>query len=51
MQDSGITTRKYATLTKVSRATAYRELADLVQKKCLIPVIGKGRSSSYKVKW
>src|ERR1700694_1881488 len=39
----GMNTRKYVSLTRVSRATAYRELADLVDKRCLIPSCG-GRS-------
>ena len=41
-------TRKYASLTKTSRATAYRELADLVAKGCLVQ-IGDGRSTGYEI--
>jgi Fic family protein len=46
----GMNTRKYVSLTRVSRATAYRELADLVEKRCLIPS-GGGRSVSYEIRW
>ena len=46
----GINTRKYASITKTSKATASRELKDLVQKKCLIQNEGTaGRNVSYKV--
>ena len=47
----GITTRKYMSLTKTSRVTAYRELADLVEKGCLTPTGKGGRSSSYVIEW
>ena len=46
----GMNTRKYVSLTRVSRATAYRELADLVDKRCLVPS-GGGRSVSYQIRW
>jgi Fic family protein len=46
----GMNTRKYVSLTRVSRATAYRELADLVEKRCLVPS-GGGRSVSYQIRW
>ncbi|MFA7242845.1 MAG: Fic family protein [Sulfuricellaceae bacterium] len=46
--EGGMNTRKYASLNKTSRATAYRELADLVGKKCLVQV-GEGRSTRYGV--
>lgn len=49
--EGGINTRKYMSLTRTSRATAYRELADLVTKGCLVPTDGKGRSSGYAVRW
>ena len=45
----GMNTRKYVSLCKVSRATAYRELNDLVEKECL-QVKGAGRSVSYQIK-
>src|SRR3990167_10782992 len=47
----GMTTRKYMQLTKISRATAYRELIDLVDKKCLRPTTEKGRSAAYEIDW
>lgn len=49
--EGGINTRKYGNLTKVSRATAYRELADLVEKKCLATTQRGGRSSGYEILW
>ena len=45
----GLTTRKYVGMTKVSRATAYREISDLVNKKILKQTSGKGRSISYEI--
>ena len=47
----GINTRKYMSLTNISRATAYRELADLVEKGCLQQSGSSGRSSGYLVVW
>jgi Fic family protein len=47
----GINTRKYMGLTSTSRATAYRELADLVAKGCLLPAGKGGRSSAYEIAW
>lgn len=46
----GMTTRKYVSICKVSRATAYRELIDLVEKDCLKPLSKKGRSAAYEIK-
>ena len=43
----GLTTRKYVAMTKVSRATAYRDISDLVEKGVLKQNKGKGRSVSY----
>lgn len=43
-----LTTRKYSGMTKASRATAFRELSDLVIKGILEPQ-GSGRSVSYKI--
>lgn len=45
----GMTTAKYMSLTRASRATASRELADLVEKGCLAPTGPGGRSTAYKV--
>ncbi len=47
--EGGMTTRKYQQLTKASRATAYRELIDLVDKRCLITMSKKGRSAAYEI--
>ena len=49
--EGGINTRKYASLTKASRATAYRELADMVDKGCLQADSKGGRSSGYEIVW
>ncbi len=49
--EGGINTRKYMGLTSVSRATAYRELHDMVQKRCLRPLDKGGRSSAYEIDW
>jgi Fic family protein len=43
----GLTTRKYVSMTKISRATAYRDIIDLVNKKILTPGPSKGRSVAY----
>ena len=47
----GLNTRKYMSLTGISRATAYRELADLAEKGCLRTTGGGGRSSGYEIAW
>jgi len=47
----GLTTRKYVSLAKTSRATAFREISDLVDKKVLRQNTGKGRSVSYDLNW
>lgn len=49
--EGGMTNRKYAGLTHTSRATAQRELADLVGKGILRPNPGGGRSASYDLNW
>ena len=49
--EGGLTNRKYAGMTHVSRATAQRELADLVQKGILCPNPGGGRSTNYDICW
>ncbi len=45
----GMNTRKYMSLTRVSRATASRELGDLVAKGCLAPIKSRGRSAAYEL--
>jgi len=47
----GINNRKYMGLTRTSRATAWRELSDLVDKGCLVPTGKGGRSSAYEIPW
>ncbi|MCU0289522.1 MAG: Fic family protein [Acidobacteria bacterium] len=47
--EGGLTTRKYVSMTKVSRATAYREISDLVTRGILAPNEGKGRNISYRL--
>ncbi|MCD4781738.1 MAG: Fic family protein [Candidatus Omnitrophica bacterium] len=48
----GLTTRKYASMTKTSRATAFREIANLVEKKVLIQdPQSKGRNVHYDLDW
>ncbi|MFZ5775327.1 MAG: Fic family protein [Thermodesulfobacteriota bacterium] len=47
----GLTTRKYVGMTKASRATSYREINDLLNKKMLVQNPGKGRSVSYDLAW
>ena len=49
--EGGMTNRKYAGMTDISRATAQRELADLVGKGILRPNPGGGRSASYDLVW
>ncbi|MDF1795939.1 MAG: Fic family protein [Coxiellaceae bacterium] len=49
--DGGMTTRKYMGITRVSRATAYRDLSDLVRKGCLKLSGGQGRSVAYEINW
>jgi len=49
--EGGMNTRKYMSLTRTSRVTAYRELADLVEKRCLEPTGKGGRSSGYRLVW
>lgn len=48
----GLSTRKYQSLTATSRATAWRELAELVGLGLLRPVAGAGgRSTAYEIPW
>lgn len=48
---SGMNTRKYMSLTKTSRATAYRELSMLVEQGCLVQRSAGGRSTAYDIAW
>ena len=45
----GLTTRKYVSLTSVSRATAFREISDMLEKKVLRQQSGGGRSVHYDI--
>ena len=45
----GINARKYQAIAKVSKATATRDLSDLVDKGCLYKCPGGGRSTRYAV--
>ena len=47
----GLSTRKYMGMTKTSRATAWREIEDMLQKKMLRSLPGRGRSAAYEIAW
>lgn len=47
----GLTTRKYVSIVKTSRVTAYREITDLVEKGVLKQNVGKGRNVNYDINW
>lgn len=49
--EGGMTTRKYVSLSKVSRSTAFRDISDLLEKGILIQKPSKGRSVSYDLNW
>lgn len=49
--EGGLTTRKYVGMTKTSRATAFREMSDMVEKKVLRQLKGKGRNVRYDLVW
>ncbi len=49
--EGGMTTRKYVGLAKVSRATAFRELSQLVELGCIVPTAARGRSVAYEIDW
>lgn len=49
--EGGLTTRKYSSIAKVSRATAFREITHLIKKKILLQNLSKGRSTSYDLNW
>jgi len=49
--EGGLNARKYRSLTSVSKATATRDLTELVDKGCLVPRPGGGRSTSYDINW
>lgn len=47
----GLTTRKYVSIAKTSRVTAYREIANLLEKRLLRQNEGRGRNASYDIDW
>jgi Fic family protein len=47
--EQGVNARKYQALAKVSKPTATRDLADLLEKGCLRKLPGGGRSTRYVV--
>ena len=47
--EGGLNARKYTSLADVSKATATRDLIDLVEKGCLVQRKGGGRSTSYNI--
>lgn len=49
--EGGLKTGKYAGMTGVDRATAYRDIAHLVANGLLVPLGGKGRAASYDIAW
>lgn len=49
--EGGLKNKKYMGIAHTSRATAQRELADLVQKKILVRQPAGGRSASYDLNW
>ena len=49
--EGGLSTRKYMGIAKTSRATAWRELDDLLQKGMLRPLEKGGRSTAYEMNW
>jgi Fic family protein len=46
----GMTLRQAISLTKVSRAAAWRDLAELVEHQAIGP-IGQGRSRADRIRW
>ena len=49
--EGGMKNQKYAGIAHTSRATAQRELADLVKKEVFVKNPGGGRSVSYDIRW
>lgn len=49
--EMGIAAKHYISLAKVSKATATRELSDLLEKGCLNKLPGGGRSTRYIISW
>ena len=49
--ENGISAAQYQAVAKVSKATATRHLADLLDKGCVIKLPGGGRSTRYQINW
>ena len=49
--EGGFNARKYMGLTKASKATATRDLADLLAKGCIRKGVEGGRSTHYEISW
>ena len=49
--EGGLSTRKYVSMTKTSRATAWREIEDMLQKKIIRAMPGGGRNTAYEIAW
>lgn len=49
--EGGLTTRKYVGMTGASRATAFREIENLLTRDILVKRAGGGRSVSYDLRW
>ncbi|EJF69951.1 putative cell division-like protein [Pseudomonas sp. Ag1] len=47
--EHGISAAQYQAVAKVSKATATRHLADLLEKNCLVRLPGGGRSTRYQI--
>jgi Fic family protein len=49
--EGGLSARKYIGLTRSSKATATRDLADLLAKGCIRRGVEGGRSTHYEIRW
>lgn len=49
--EGGLTTRKYASMARVSRATAFREISYLLEQGMIRKNPGEGRNVSYDLAW
>lgn len=49
--EGGISAAQYQAVAKVSKASATRHLADLLEKGCLVKLPAGGRSTRYQIRW
>ena len=49
--EGGLSAAKYKGLAKVSKSTATRHLAELLEKNCIVKLKGGGRSTRYEINW